>query len=78
VELTEAGCIGYTQANVPVTDTQVQLRALQYASTYVYTVWLRPLEAFLAKGGVAASGHVASRLGLSGVPVAAETIALHT
>ncbi|AIV58402.1 dihydroorotase [Burkholderia pseudomallei] len=78
VELTEAGCIGFTQANVPVTDTQVLLRALQYASTYGYTVWLRPLDAFLAKGGVAASGPVASRLGLSGVPVAAETIALHT
>ncbi|AOJ67918.1 MULTISPECIES: dihydroorotase [Burkholderia] len=78
VELTEAGCIGFTQADAPVADTQVLLRALQYASTYGYAVWLRPVDAFLAKGGVAASGPVASRLGLSGVPVAAETIALHT
>ncbi|MCM2549997.1 dihydroorotase [Burkholderia glumae] len=78
VELTESGCIGFTQANVPIRDTQVLLRALQYASTYGFTVWLRPLDAFLAKGGVAASGAVASRLGLSGVPVSAETIALHT
>lgn len=78
VELTEAGCIGFSQADVPVVDTQVLLRALQYASTYDYTVWLRPLDAYLAKGGVAASGAVASRLGLPGVPVAAETIALHT
>jgi dihydroorotase len=78
VALTESGCVGFTQANAPVRDTQVMLRALQYASTYGFTVWLRPLDAFLAKGGVAASGPVASRLGLSGVPVAAETIALHT
>ncbi len=78
VELTEAGCIGFSQADVPVVDTQVLLRALQYASTYDYTVWLRPQDAYLAKGGVAASGAVASRLGLPGVPVAAETIALHT
>ncbi|MBI0326139.1 dihydroorotase [Burkholderia plantarii] len=78
VELTESGCIGFTQANVPIRDTQVLLRALQYASTYGFTVWLRPLDAFLARGGVAASGPVASRLGLSGVPVSAETIALHT
>ncbi len=78
VELTQAGCIGFTQADVPVVDTQVLLRALQYASTYGYTVWLRPQDAYLAKGGVAASGAVASRMGLSGVPVAAETIALHT
>jgi dihydroorotase len=78
VELTESGCIGFTQADVPVVDTQVLLRALQYASTYGYTVWLRPQDAFLAKGGVAASGALASRLGLPGVPVSAETIALHT
>ncbi|WP_323118357.1 dihydroorotase [Burkholderia alba] len=78
VALTESGCVGFTQANEPIVDTQVLLRALQYASTYGHTVWLRPLDPFLAKGGVAASGPLASRLGLSGVPVSAETIALHT
>ncbi|MFX1684477.1 dihydroorotase [Paraburkholderia sp. A2RI-6] len=76
--LTEAGCIGFTQADKPIADTQVLLRALQYASTYGYAVWLRPQDAYLAKGGVAASGALASRLGLSGVPVSAETIALFT
>ncbi|VXC35255.1 Dihydroorotase-like protein [Burkholderia sp. 8Y] len=78
VELTEAGCIGFSQADNPIVDTRTLLRALQYATTYGYTVWLRPQDAFMAKGGVAASGAVASRLGLSGVPVSAETIALHT
>ncbi|HTH59879.1 MAG TPA: dihydroorotase [Paraburkholderia sp.] len=78
VALTEAGCVAFSQADVPVVDTQVLLRALQYASTYGYTAWLRPLDAHLGRGGVAASGAVASRLGLSGVPVSAETVALHT
>ncbi|AUT60282.1 dihydroorotase [Paraburkholderia terrae] len=78
VELTESGCIGFSQADTPIVDTQILLRALQYANTYGYTVWLRPQDAYLAKGGVAASGPLASRLGLSGVPVSAETIALHT
>ncbi|MFP3644438.1 dihydroorotase [Paraburkholderia sp. SIMBA_054] len=78
VALTESGCIGFSQADTPIVDTQVLLRALQYANTYGYTVWLRPQDAYLAKGGVAASGPLASRLGLSGVPVSAETIALHT
>ncbi|MFX1736199.1 dihydroorotase [Paraburkholderia sp. A1RI_3L] len=78
VELTESGCVAFSQADQPIVDTQVMLRALQYASTYGYTAWLRPLDAYLAKGGVAASGALASRLGLSGVPVSAETIALHT
>jgi dihydroorotase len=76
-ELTEAGCVGFGQAEVPLVSTQVLQRALQYASTFGYTVWLRPQELYLGKG-VAASGPLATRLGLSGVPVAAETIALHT
>ncbi|SAK74723.1 dihydroorotase [Caballeronia pedi] len=78
VELTEAGCVGFSQADNPIVDTRTLQRALQYATTYGYTVWLRPQDAFMSKGGVAASGAVASRLGLSGVPVSAETIALHT
>jgi dihydroorotase len=77
VELTDAGCIGFAQVDAPLADTLLLLRALQYASTYGYTVWLRPQDAWLGKG-VAASGAVATRLGLSGVPVAAETIALAT
>lgn len=76
-ELTESGCVGFSQAEVPLANTQVMQRALQYASTYGYTVWLRPQELHLGKG-VAASGALATRLGLSGVPVAAETIAMHT
>jgi len=76
-ELTEAGCVGFSQAEVAITNTQVLQRALQYAATFGYAVWLRPQDAWLGKG-VAASGSVATRLGLSGVPVAAETIALHT
>ncbi|KND55034.1 Dihydroorotase [Candidatus Paraburkholderia kirkii] len=78
VQLTEAGCVGFSQADNPIVDTRTLLRALQYATTYGFTVWLRPQDAYMAKGGVAASGAVASRLGLSGVPVSAETIALHT
>ncbi|GAA0767686.1 dihydroorotase [Ideonella azotifigens] len=77
VELTESGCVGFSQAEVPIANTQVLQRALQYAATYNYTVWLRPQDGSLG-GGVAASGAMATRLGLSGVPVIAETIALHT
>jgi dihydroorotase len=76
-DLTDAGCVGFSQAEVPLENTQVLQRALQYAATFGYTVWLRPQEMHLGKG-VAASGPLATRLGLGGVPVAAETIALHT
>ena len=76
LELTEAGCVAFSQAEVPLANTQVMQRAFQYASTFGYAVWLRPQEYFLGRG-VAASGALATRLGLSGVPVVAETIALH-
>lgn len=77
-ELTDAGCIGFAQAEEPILDTTVLLRAMQYARTFDYTVWLRPQDPYLGHGGIAHSGAVASRLGLSGVPTMAETIRLQT
>ncbi|MFN4005482.1 MAG: dihydroorotase [Hylemonella sp.] len=77
VELTESGCVAFSQADATLANTQVLQRAFQYASTFGYAVWLRPNDHYLGQG-VAASGPLATRLGLSGVPVAAETIALHT
>jgi len=76
-ELTEAGCVGFSQAEVGLKDTLVLHRALQYAATFGYTTWLRPNDAWLGNG-VAAKGALATRMGLTGVPVIAETIALAT
>jgi dihydroorotase len=75
-ELTEAGCIAFSHADAALADTQLLLRALQYAATFGYRVWLRPQEAQLASGGVAHDGEVATRLGLAPIPSCAETIAL--
>ena len=75
--LSEAGCIGFSHADVALKDTLVLHRALQYAATFGYSVWLRPNDAYLGDG-VAAKGALATRLGLSGVPALAETIALAT
>ncbi|MFZ9297625.1 MAG: dihydroorotase [Hylemonella sp.] len=77
VQMAESGCVGFSQAEVPLLNTQVLQRALQYASTFGLAIWLRPQDYHLGRG-VAASGPLATRLGLAGVPVAAETIALHT
>ena len=77
-ELTEAGCVAFTQTDAPLADTQVLSRALDYAATYDYPVWLRPQDYFLSRGGVAHDGAVASRLGLPGIPALAETIAIST
>ena len=77
VELSEAGCVAFSQAELPLANTLVMQRAFQYASTFDFAVWLRAQDFYLGRG-VAASGALATRMGLSGVPVAAETIALHT
>jgi dihydroorotase len=77
-ELTDAGCVAFSQADHPLTDTQVLARALAYAATFGFPVWLRPQDAFLARGGVAHDGEVATRMGLPAIPVTAETIALST
>lgn len=75
-ELAEAGCVAFGQANRTIVDTQVLLRALQYAATFDFPVWLQPQDKFLSRKGVAHDGEVAARLGLPGIPVAAETIAI--
>ena len=77
-ELAEAGCIAFSQADAPLQDTQMMLRAMQYAATFGHAVWLRPQDAYLGRGGVAHEGEVATRLGLPAVPAIAETIALTT
>ena len=77
-ELADAGCIAFSQADAPLTDTRVLMRAMQYAATFGFSVWLRPQDSFLACDGVAHDGEVATRLGLPAIPVCAETIALGT
>ncbi len=75
-QLVDAGCVGFTQANKAIVDTQVLWRAFEYAATFGYTLFLRAEEPFLAKNGVAHDGEIASRLGLKGIPSAAETLAI--
>ncbi|TAK88227.1 MAG: dihydroorotase [Betaproteobacteria bacterium] len=77
-QLTDAGCVAFSQANAFIADTQVLWRAMQYAATFGYAVWLRAEDAWLARDGVAHDGEMATRLGLPGIPSFAETIALGT
>ena len=77
-ELVEAGCVAFSQANEPIVDHMVLMRAMQYAATFGFRVWLQPIAPFLTRGGFAHDGEVANRLGLPGIPVAAETVALFT
>ena len=77
-ELRDAGCVAFSQADAPLTDNQVLFYALQYAATFGFPVWLRAQDPTLSRNGVAHDGQVATRLGLPGIPVCAETVALST
>ncbi|MBS1159472.1 MAG: dihydroorotase [Proteobacteria bacterium] len=76
--LKKAGCVAFSQANRPMVDTEALLRAMEYAGTFDFAIWLQPQDYWLSRNGFAHEGEVASRLGLAGIPVAAETIAIAT
>lgn len=74
--LAAAGCVGFSNALVAITDTQVMRRALEYAATFGLTVHLHAEDPYLAGRGCMHEGIVSARLGLTGIPEAAETVAV--
>ncbi len=74
--LKKAGCAALGNALNPIGNTLIQRRALEYAATFGITVLLHPEDPQLRNGGCAHEGAVASRLGLPGIPEAAETVAV--
>ena len=78
-ELAEAGCVAFSQAEAPLADTQVLLRAMQYAATFGHRVWLRPQEPLSCAAAASRTTARSRRAsGLPAIPPAAETIALAT
>ncbi len=71
--LAAAGCVGFSNALAPVTDTQIMRRALEYAASFGLTVHLHAEDPYLAGQGCMHEGLVSARLGLAGIPEAAET-----
>ncbi|WP_040731706.1 dihydroorotase [Thiocapsa marina] len=71
-----AGCPVLSQADRPIRSAQVQRRAMEYAATFGLTLFLHPQDPDLTSGGCAHEGRVSARLGLPGIPEAAETVAV--
>ncbi|MFQ5936284.1 MAG: dihydroorotase [Acidiferrobacterales bacterium] len=72
--LDEAGCVGMSNALRPVADTQVMRRAMEYAASFDLTVFMHSEDHWLHGDGVVHEGEVGMRLGLPGIPEAAETV----
>jgi dihydroorotase len=74
-ELKDAGCVGTSNALHPIKNTLVMRRALEYAASHEITVFIQAFDPWLSDG-CAHEGEVSTRLGLAGIPVSAETIAI--
>ncbi|MBU1192102.1 MAG: dihydroorotase [Gammaproteobacteria bacterium] len=74
--LKQAGCVGLSNALLPLSNTQVQRRAYEYAATFDITVFIHAEDFWLANGGCAHEGAISTRMGLPAIPAAAETAAV--
>ena len=70
------GCVAASQADEPIADTRLLYDAMAYAASFELPLIMRARDARLGINGCAHEGAVATRLGLPGIPAAAETIAL--
>jgi len=76
ITLKEAGCLIFGQADNPIADSAVLLRAMEYAKTFDIPISLRASDTSLTKGGCVHDGAVASHHGLPGIAAVAETAGL--
>ena len=74
--LQQAGCVGVSNAQHPLASTLIERRAFEYAATFGLTVFLHADDAALSAHGCLHEGRVSTRLGLPGIPEAAETVAV--
>lgn len=72
--LSEAGAVGFTDGVRAIADAGVMRRALSYSTAFNALIVQHPEEPSLAGGGAMNEGEVATRLGIAGIPPAAEAI----
>lgn len=73
-ELAEAGAAAFTDDGRPIANALLMRRALEYASAFGRPVIAHCEELDLAAGGSMNEGPTATRLGLAGIPNAAEAV----
>ncbi|WP_054031035.1 dihydroorotase [Desulfatitalea tepidiphila] len=73
-ELKAAGAVGVSDDGRPVMNAQLMRRALEYAAAFGLLVVSHCEDLHLAEGGAMNEGVTATRMGLSGIPNAAESV----
>ncbi len=72
--LREAGAVAFTDGAHAIASTRMMRLALSYAQAFGARIVQHPEDPSLATGGAATQGELATRLGLPGIPTAAEAI----
>ncbi|KAF5034361.1 Dihydroorotase [anaerobic digester metagenome] len=73
-ELARAGCVALSNDGVPVENTELFRRAMEYAADFGLKVIDHCEDPWLGRGGVMNEGEVSGRLGLKGVPSVSEAM----
>lgn len=76
-EMKEAGAVAVTDDGIPVVDSQLMRRAMEYAASHQMLVMSHSEEGSLSKSGCMNEGETSTRMGLKGIPVEAESIMIH-
>lgn len=76
-DLYDSGCIGFSQAEKPIQDTEVLYRSFQYLSTFNLKAFLRAEDAYLSEKGIINAGEISTRLGLKGIQSISEITAIN-
>lgn len=74
--LKDVGCIGISNAGIPVSNNQMMRNIMDYSASHGMKVFLGTQEGELARCGCAHEGRIASRMGLAGIPAASEIISV--
>ncbi len=72
----EAGALYFTDGDRVIANSRTLMRVMSYATAFNALIACRPADPWLVEGATAASGELATRLGLSGAPAVAERIGL--
>ncbi|MGE0221811.1 MAG: dihydroorotase family protein [Acetobacteraceae bacterium] len=72
--LHEAGAVAFTDGSRAIGSTRLMRLALSYAGGFGARIVQHPEDPSLARGGAATESEAATRLGLPGIPAAAEAI----
>ena len=73
-EMCEAGCVGISDDGMPVTDSGLMRKAMEYVKPFGIPVITHAEDIGLSAGGVMNESFVSTELGLRGIPNASEEV----